>query len=368
MIQVILEMLFPLDIVRVGNMYKKYIITSGCSFTHNFKVNVDNGTKEHRWKNEPTEDYTWFHWLCEELGEEDYEFYNYGTITNDNKTICRSIFYKVSDLVFNQKVNPKDIIVIAQWTTLTRNSWFISPSKYIENGELDIQKQGKTNRPLPHTTDYLTFKDKRYVYEHGYFYMTGGYNKTEQYLDDYTEKYFNDVLSKEERYIEWFDSVVGLISWLENIGIGKFNSFNMNNNFSKSALEGRTPPDDVWWNRGDVYDQMVTQKRIANTWNDDIIIYDNPYVKTYADRIDFDKYFWFFEEENLHKYGGIIEWSIRNFDENQKSDLPVVLWRELNGMSEREQRKYLNKSWYGHTSSILTRKFVNEIILNLIGK
>ena len=81
-----------------------------------------------------------------------------------------------------------------------------------------------------------------------------------------------------------------------------------------------------------------------------------------------DKYFWFFEEENLHKYGGIIEWSIRNFDENQKSDLPVVLWRELNGMSEREQRKYLNKSWYGHTSSILTRKFVNEIILNLIGK
>ena len=207
--------------------------------------------------------------------------------------------------------------MIAQWTTLTRNSWFISPSKYIENGELDIQKQGKTNRPLPHTTDYLTFKDKRYVYEHGYFYMTGGYNKTEQYLDDYTEKYFNDVLSKEERYIEWFDSVVGLISWLENIGVGKFNSFNMNNNFSKSALEGRTPPDDVWWNKGDVYDQMVTQKRIANTWNDDIIIYDNPYVKTYADRIDFDKYFWFFEEKNLHKYGGIIEWSIRNFDENQ---------------------------------------------------
>ena len=368
MIQVILETHFHWDIVRVGNMYKKYIITSGCSFTHNFKVNVDNETKEHRWKNEPTEDYTWFHWLCEELGEEDYEFYNYGTITNDNKTICRSIFYKVSDLVFNQKVNPKDIIVIAQWTTLTRNSWFISPSKYIENGELDIQKQGKTNRPLPHTTDYLTFKDKRYVYEHGYFYMTGGYNKTEQYLDDYTEKYFNDVLSKEERYIEWFDSVVGLISWLENIGVGKFNSFNMNNNFSKSALEGRTPPDDVWWNKGDVYDQMVTQKRIANTWNDDIIIYDNPYVKTYAERIDFDKYFWFFEEKNLHKYGGIIEWSIRNFDENQKSDLPVVLWRELNGMSEKEQREYLNKSWYGHTSSILTRKFVNKVILNLIGK
>jgi len=349
-------------------MKKKYIIGSGCSFTNNYKVNVDVSNKENRWKNELIEEYTWVNWLRNILDEDDYEFYNYGTVTNDNKTICRSIFYKVSDLVFNQKVNPKDIIVIAQWTTLTRNSWFVSPSKYIENGELDIQKYERYHESLPHAVDYLTFKDKKYVYEHGYFYLTGGYNKTGQHLDDYTEKYFTDVMSKEERYIEWFDSVVGLISWLENIGISKFHSFNMNNNFSKSALEGRTPPDNIWWDRGDIYDQMIKQKRVANTWNDDIIIYDNPYVKTYADRIDFDKYFWFFEEENLHKYGGIIEWSIRNFDENQKSDLPVVLWRELNGMSEKEQRKYLNKSWYGHTSSILTRKFVNEVILNLIRK
>ncbi len=48
---------------------------------------------------------------------------------------------------------------------------------------------------------------------------------------------------------------------------------------------------------------MLKQKKIANTWDDEITIYDNPYVKTYADRIDFDKYFWFFEEKNLHKYG-----------------------------------------------------------------
>ena len=65
----------------------------------------------------------------------------------------------------------------------------------------------------------------------------------------------------------------------------------------------------------------------------------------------------------MHKYGGIIEWTIRNFDENQKSDLPVVLWREMNGMNIKEQKDYLNNSWYGHTSSLLTRKFVNEVIL-----
>ena len=341
---------------------KKYIVASGCSFTNNFKINVDKHSKEDRWKNESIEEYTWFHWLWKELGEDDYEFYNYGTITNDNKTICRSIFYKVNDLVFNKKVNPKDIIVIAQWTTLIRNSWFVSPEKYKQHSNLDLQKYGIRNEPIPHTTDYIKFGEKDHVYEHGYFFMSGGYNRTEQHLDDFTEKYLEDVMSKEERYIEWFESVVGLTSWLEKIGVDKFKSFNMNNNFSKSALEGRTPPDNIWW-KGDVYDQMIKQKRIANTWNDDIIIYDNPYVKTYADRIDFDKW-WFFEEDNLHKYGGLIEWSIRNFDENQKSDLPIVLWKELTDMSEKEQRKYFRDSWYGHTSSLLTKKFVNEVILN----
>ena len=45
-------------------------------------------------------------------------------------------------------------------------------------------------------------------------------------------------------------------------------------------------------------------------------------------------------------------------------DLPKVLWREMNGMSLDEQKKYLERSWYGHTSSILTKKFVNEVVLN----
>ena len=60
----------------------------------------------------------------------------------------------------------------------------------------------------------------------------------------------------------------------------------------------------------------------------------------------------------------MIEWSIRNFDYNLEGDLPKVLWREMNGMSLDEQKKYLERSWYGHTSSILTKKFVNDVVLN----
>jgi len=36
----------------------------------------------------------------------------------------------------------------------------------------------------------------------------------------------------------------------------------------------------------------------------------------------------------------------------------------MNGMNLNEQKNYLEKSWYGHTSSILTNKFTNDVILN----
>ena len=144
---------------------KKYIVASGCSFTNNYKINIDTYHQEDRWKSDDIKEFTWMNWLREILGEDDYKFYNYGTTTNDNKTICRSIFYKVSDLVYNHKVNPKDIVVLAQWTTLTRNSWFVSPEKYDEIKKLDIREDGMNNQPPPHTTDYLNFNDKKYPYQ-----------------------------------------------------------------------------------------------------------------------------------------------------------------------------------------------------------
>ena len=85
----------------------------------------------------------------------------------------------------------------------------------------------------------------------------------------------------------------------------------------------------------------------------------------FTDRINFDKYFWFFEENLVSLYGGIIEWSIRNFNSELDTDnLPKVLWREMNGLDIEGQKAYLERSWYGHTSSILTKKFVEDVVLN----
>jgi len=350
---------------------KLHIVTSGCSFTNNYRPNVDPDNKaESRWKNDEKDIWTWFHWLWKTMGS-DAECYNYGAITNDNKTICRSIFYKVNDLIYNKGVKPEDIIVIAQWTSLTRNSFFVSPKLYLNKPDNLLKRFIKRNDSPPHTNDFLGWKYKENAYEHGYYYLTGGYysdTKNPDGLEEFSIEYLNTVVSKEERYLDWFEQIIGLISYLENLGIKKIYSFQMNNNFSSGYLEEtKTPP---YYNEerkrinSDVYDCIIRDKIICNTWNDTNLNEENPYVKLYSDRINFDKYFWFFEEPKIHKMGGIIEWSIRNFNEKEETDLPNVLWREMNGMDSDDQRKYLNRSWYGHTSSNLARKFVNDVVLN----
>ena len=339
----------------------KHIVVSGCSFTHNARVNME---AERQWINEDIKDWTWAHWLQYEL-KETHTIHNYGTITNDNKTIVRSIIYKISDLL-KEGINPNDITVIAQWTTLTRNSFFIAPEKYnTANPALGFRKD---NRQWPHTNDYLIIgKDKVSPYQQGYFHLTGGFNATNNPInvDSVVFEWLDKVMTHDERYLEWFEYINMLLDFLKVNGINKIKFFCMNNNFSKKYLkEAKNPPYYSTPKDKSVYECIIENKDICNTWEQKELYFSNSYVKVYADKIDFNKYFWFFEENSLHLFGGLIEWSIRNFDYNLEGDLPKVLWREMNGLDIEEQKKYLNRSWYGHTSSILTKKFVNDVVLN----
>jgi len=339
----------------------KHIVVSGCSFTNNFRINIGD---ERRWERDAIEDWTWANWLQHYL-KDTYILHNYGTVTHDNKSIARSIIYKVSDLL-KEGVKPEDIIVIAQWTTLIRNSFFITPEKYTAVNPAFRYK--KYNESWAHTTDYLiNGKDKTSEYEQGYFHLTGGYNPTNNLIniDPVVFEYLDKVMSYTERYFEWFEYITLLLNFLEVNGITKIKFFNMSNNFSKKYLnEGRTPPYYHTPTNKSVYECIIENKDICDTWEQKELKFENSYVKSYAEKIDFNKYFWFFEENSLHLFGGMIEWSIRNFDYNLEGDLPKVLWREMNGMNLDEQKKYLERSWYGHTSSILTKKFVNDVVLN----
>ena len=73
----------------------KHIVVSGCSFTNNFRINIGD---ERRWARDPIQDWTWANWLQDYL-KDTHILHNYGTVTHDNKSIVRSIIYKVSDLL-----------------------------------------------------------------------------------------------------------------------------------------------------------------------------------------------------------------------------------------------------------------------------
>lgn len=339
----------------------KHIVVSGCSFTNNFRINMRD---ERDWEKDLMENWTWAHWLQHNL-KDTHILHNYGTITHDNKSIVRSIIYKVSDLL-KDGIDPNDITIIVQWTSLTRNSFFITPEKYKTQNPEIIYK--KTSASWGHTSDYLiNGKDKKSTYEHGYFHLTGGYNETNNpiNLDPLVFEWFDSVMSYTERYFEWFEYINMLLNFLHINGITKIKFFNMNNNFSKKYLnQGKVAPFYHTSDKKSVYECIIENKDICDTWEETELQFNNSYVKSYAEKIDFKKYFWFFEEKFVHSYGGIIEWSIRNFNYNMEGGLPKVLWREMNGMDIEEQKQYLQRYWYGHTSSILAKKFVDDVVLN----
>ncbi|NBU82408.1 MAG: hypothetical protein EBS55_12245, partial [Flavobacteriaceae bacterium] len=172
----------------------KHIVVSGCSFTNNFRINIGD---ERRWETDPIEDWTWANWLQHYL-KDTHTLHNYGAITHDNKSIVRSIIYKVSDLL-KSGVSAEDIVVAVQWTSLTRNSFFVTPEKYNPiNPKLRYERNYES---WPHTTDYLiTGKDKTSPYEHGYFHLTGGFNPTDNpiNIDPLTFEWLDKVMTYTE--------------------------------------------------------------------------------------------------------------------------------------------------------------------------
>jgi hypothetical protein len=123
-------------------------------------------------------------------------------------------------------VSPDDITVVAQWTTLIRNSFFVTPEKY-QSANPEIRYR-KNNESWAHTTDYLiSGKDKTSPYEQGYFHLTGGFNPTDNpiNIDPVTFEWLDKVMTYNERYFEWFEYINMLLNFLHVNGITKLNSF-----------------------------------------------------------------------------------------------------------------------------------------------
>lgn len=355
----------------------KHIICSGCSFTRagrlNINVTSDNFLKEDDQTGDSNEFNYYPHWI--QTLHPETNVINLGSVTNDNKTIARSIIYKIEKLK-KQEIPLNDISVIVQWSSFYRNSFFVSPSKQKENQKLKLpQDRGRWSDENSHINDFV--EEKTNLGEYGYYFLTGGFGMghVKNPIKDFAELYLGHLHSYEERLLSFLETIVMLQMYLKSNGI-KYKMFNIANNFSDTyvlnCINGGGFPD--FKPTGGKHNQMyeiIKNKYIPNTWNDKMEYFSNPYLKYYYDMIDWNG-FWFYEEENNHKYGGVTEWAIKNFDINDPNK--DVNFRNALFMEQiiRDNKEYtednlidIYEDWrcpIGHVSARMYKLFTQNVI------
>lgn len=362
----------------------KHIVTSGCSFTRQYRRVGITGTADD-FMDDCLTQWRWPHFIQKDYPE--FKVWNYGNPTNDNAVITQSIIYGV-DKLLKDGVSSDDIKVIVQWTTWSRNSAFISKDKQIEknyflNKEF-VHGRDKDKWPLvedfSHINDFIDVP-KKYAGEHGYFILSGGFyaSHVKSRSIDYFDGYVDHVFSPDERMIEYFKNILLLQYYCKSNGID-YKCFTMHNNFSLEYTNDVRFPD--WRPAGskkENYWHIIMEKYIPHTWENDIKpqYNDKPYVKYLYDLIDLDK-FWFYEKENITKFGGQVEWCIQNYDINEASDdenFPNIIWHEYrtnwdNGKrSVEDMLEYFKSNHYWqHASPFHNRKFVRKELVDFLGK
>lgn len=340
----------------------KHIITCGCSFTKigYFSPSTINSNFIDTGKQNDPRFFKWTHWLEKELGEE-YNVLNLGSQTNDNVTICRTVTYWLNEMI-SSGIKPKDISVIIQWSTPQRNSFYI-PKDKLQNI--------KNREYFGHTAHYL--KNKQ-LYDAGVFYLTGGYNLQEASekfgLRPLLEEYIMYYGSKniENQTLNWLTSWAHLKLLFEKYDI-KNHYFSMIDIFSETLHK-------VGFGfyhgyKTDQFENLVLdQKEIPNTENDICWLINDELYKPYVNNLNIFENFWLYKTPTC-KYGGQLEWTIQKYDKND-----LIKYQEHNGkyidmiiyeecaQQNISERDYLKSGrWYGHTSSILNRKFVIEELI-----
>ncbi len=353
----------------------KHIVASGCSFTRQAqRINLEGNDSD--FLSDWIEMWRWPHWIKNLY---DAEVYNMGSATHDNWSIARTTIYKIEKLI-ESGVNIKDICAIIQWSAWTRESFYVSPSKM---KDLDIILQRKTQHSHAHITDWID--GKNYNGEYGYWMLTGGFNldHVENKAKNFLPMYFEYIKSVEQSFINHLEAKLYLENYLTNKGIDWF-SFDIQNNFSKSyVMQSNFGFPNYREKDTDKFSEAIFDKKyIPNTWEDDnnYNYSDNPYIEYLLPLVN--KNHWFYEEEKLTKYGGQIEWAIRNFDcttefniipmeERTQHNMCGLLFMEhCDGCESLEStRKYMDEQWYlGHVSAYMNKRFVNEIVKPFLNK
>ena len=342
----------------------KYILTCGCSFT---KIGFFDPTKiksdfKQEKNNYNPRFFKWTDWLEIELGD-GYRVLNLGSQTNDNTTIARTIMYWLNELL-SSGINSKDISVIIQWSTPQRTNFFI-PNEKIDNRH--------ERKYYGHTSFY---QKNMNLYDSGVFYLTGGFN-----LQEASQKFnIRDLL---EEYILYYnkDIVNQTLTWLENWSLLKltFDKYGIKNHYFSMQDILSTSTEQIGFGFYAGYKEheferlVLDEKLIKDTSNDECWLLKNDLFNPYLKTIDMFENFWLYKTPT-HKFGGQLEWTIQKYDKedlrkyqnyvNEKLDITIYEECYQTNINERDYLK--SGRWYGHTSSILNRKFVVEELIPFI--
>jgi hypothetical protein len=301
----------------------KYILTTGCSFTNNRRLNPDNVF-------EPAQHVhnSWPYYLQKKLGKE-YKVMNYGVATNDNVSMCRIILYHLDRLI-KENVNPKDITVIIQWSAAVRQSVYLHKT-------LDENSHG-----MGHTLVYHNNWNKT----PGVFYLTGGFQPPTG--PDSAIKFFNieNAIHYWQAEITWDNTVNTTMHWLETWLL-----------LEKTCSE--LGIDAYYMSMRDIFSHMSGDnflKPKPNTkenWMNDVEV-----LKPYLDKLPINsERYWHYKN-----YKGLLEWTIDNRNDN----IPVFQeFQEPKVYTFDEYVKVSGHEW-GHPSAEMMEIFVNTELCKLL--
>ena len=303
----------------------KYILTTGCSFTNNIRLNPDNLDEHDETRR------SWPYYIQQELGD-DYKVLNYGGATNDNVSMCRIQLYHIDRLI-KEGVDSKDISLMIQWSDPVRYSFYID------------KKLPSNKHFLGHSLVYHNdWENKK-----GVFFLTGGFSPPTGPSSAST--YFNieNMINYWELDLAYDNQINQVLHWLElwnlleikckELGIKTY-YMSMRNPFSYEAEK---------WGGAPNNDPDGTTKTI---WFDKYEV-----LKPYLDILPIDSpNYWHYKN-----YNGLLEWSIDN-----RNDDEYPLFQEYIPHNVTRYEDYLagQPNGWGHPSPEIMEIFVKTELKN----
>ena len=280
-------------------MNKKYIITSGCSFTAHNGTARNNGNL------------SWAYCLSDILGNS-YQVDNVAISGQGNYTISLNAINQV-DTLLNKGVDAKDIIVLTQWSGLFRPTLYseLFDEKKVPFDEIAADNNLKElQKAIPHNfINTAARRDTEFwagYYE--YYYTT-----PQAFIDNL------DIILKTQWYLE-----------SKNIKFKMFTGWDIfttvdgsNGNFGKDKI---------------LRPNQFSKGEYSNISNN-LLTELYPWSRIFWDKIDWNN-FWVFSNDKI-KYGGMTQWVQNN--------LPIDDW-------------YCQFPSDVHPSNKAHKKFANDVV------